>query len=276
MYSSWGFTPTDVGLVTISTGIANFAVKLALPLAGVALVLARGESTEGWLSGAVIGIGILAGAAAVVIFVLRDERAARWVGRTMGRAARLGGSGSAWDDAAGRFRSRLVALLRRRWAPLAIATLISHLTVYAVLLASVRFVGIPEREVGWEQALAVFALVRLASAVPIIPGNVGLAELGYIGGLLLVGGNRTHVVAAVLLFRFLTYFVQIPVGGLTYLLWRRGLRRGRARPRPPADQEEGPDGDGAAPGEGGAEDRDLGTAGDGAERHHERPPVSAT
>jgi uncharacterized membrane protein YbhN (UPF0104 family) len=276
MYTSWGFSASDVGLVTISTGIANFAVKLALPLAAVALVMARGESVEGWLSGAVIGIGILAGAAAVVAFVLRDERTARWMGRMMGRAARLGGSGSAWDDAAGRFRGSLVALLRRRWAPLAVATVISQLAVYSVLLAALRFVGVPDREIGWDQALAVFALVRLASAVPLIPGNVGLAELGYIGGLLLVGGDRTHVVAAVLLFRFLTYFVQIPLGGVTYLLWRRGLPGGGARTRSTSDQEERPDGDGAAPGDGGGEQGDLGMPGHGTERQHERPSVPAT
>jgi uncharacterized membrane protein YbhN (UPF0104 family) len=29
------------------------------------------------------------------------------------------------------------------------------------------------------------------------------------------------VVAAVLVFRFLTYYVQIPIGALTYVAWRR-------------------------------------------------------
>jgi uncharacterized membrane protein YbhN (UPF0104 family) len=70
--------------------------------------------------------------------------------------------------------------------------------------------------------LAVFAVVRLASAVPVVPGNVGLAELGYMGGLIIAGGSRAEVVASVLLFRFLTYFAQIPIGALTYLRWRYG------------------------------------------------------
>src|ERR1041385_6462146 len=43
MYTSWGFSRTDVGLVTVSTGIANFAVKLALPLVAVALVALEGD-----------------------------------------------------------------------------------------------------------------------------------------------------------------------------------------------------------------------------------------
>ena len=93
------------------------------------------------------------------------------------------------------------------------------------MLVAMHLVGISESEVSWAEALAVFASVRLATSVPIVPGNVGFAELGYIGGLLLVEGSATEVVAAVLLFRFLTYFVQIPIGAVTFLTWRRDRAR---------------------------------------------------
>ena len=39
-----------------------------------------------------------------------------------------------------------------------------------------------------------------------------MIELGYIGGLVAAGGNEPQVVAAVLLFRVLTYGIQIPIG----------------------------------------------------------------
>ena len=42
---------------------------------------------------------------------------------------------------------------------------------------------------------------------------MGFVELGYIGGLTAAGGNEAQVVAAVLLFRVLTYGIQIPIGG---------------------------------------------------------------
>ena len=79
----------------------------------------------------------------------------------------------------------------------------------------------PEQEVSWAQVLGVFAFVRLLSALPITPGGVGVVELGYIGGLNLAGGPHAQVVAAVLLFRVLTYGLQIPLGGFTYIIWRR-------------------------------------------------------
>ena len=55
-----------------------------------------------------------------------------------------------------------------------------------------------------------------------------MIELGYIGGLVAAGGDKPSVVAAVLLFRTLTFGIQIPLGGFTYLIWR-GNKRWRRR-----------------------------------------------
>ncbi len=77
-----------------------------------------------------------------------------------------------------------------------------------------------EQEVSTAQAFAVFSFGRLISALPITPGGLGVIELGYIGGLVGAGGDKAAVVAAVLLFRTLTFGIQIPLGGFTYLIWR--------------------------------------------------------
>ena len=65
-----------------------------------------------------------------------------------------------------------------------------------------------------------YAFSRLLSAVPITPG--GRADRpGYIGGLTAFSGEeKAAIVAAVLLFRALTYGIQIPIGGFTYIVWR--------------------------------------------------------
>src|SRR5207244_2787375 len=61
------------------------------------------------------------------------------------------------------------------------------------------------------------------------PGGLGLVEFTYIGGIILAGRGRTdvspdifhaQVAGAVLLFRALTYGVQIPLGGFAYLIYR--------------------------------------------------------
>jgi uncharacterized membrane protein YbhN (UPF0104 family) len=83
----------------------------------------------------------------------------------------------------------------------------------------------------------VYAFSRLLSAVPITPGGVGLIDLGYIGGLTAFSGEeKAAIVAAVLLFRALTYGIQIPIGGFTYIVWR--VKSDWRRPADAAAQRE--------------------------------------
>jgi putative heme transporter len=99
---------------------------------------------------------------------------------------------------------------------------VSQVTLFVVLLLSLRHLGVSEQEVSTAEAFAVYAFSRLLPlVVPITPGGVGVIDLGYIGGLTAFdGGEKAAIVAAVLLFRALTYAVQIPIGALTYLIWR--------------------------------------------------------
>jgi uncharacterized membrane protein YbhN (UPF0104 family) len=231
MYASWGFSRATIARSTLATFFANMSFKLVLPACSLAVLTLVGEPTTGLMVTAVVGVGLVLITGALAVVVLRDERPARRIGRaaerTVSFARGLAGRApvSMWSDRAARFRTEIVGLLRARWRPLFVTELVSQLSVFTVLLVSLRLLGISGEDVSWAQAFAVFAFVRLGSSVPIVPGNVGLAELGYIGGLTLAGGDRTEVVAAVLLFRFLTYFIQIPIGGATYLVWRR--RRGQ-------------------------------------------------
>jgi uncharacterized membrane protein YbhN (UPF0104 family) len=82
--------------------------------------------------------------------------------------------------------------------------------------------GISEADVSTAKVLAVFSFSRLLSAVPVTPGGVGVIDLGYIGGLAagLPESEKAAVVAAVLIFRALTYGIQIPIGAFTYMVWR--------------------------------------------------------
>ncbi len=63
--------------------------------------------------------------------------------------------------------------------------------------------------------------MRLITAVPLMPGGLGIVELGLIGGLTTAGGDKAEIVAAVLVYRTLTYLVPIAFGIVTYLFWKR-------------------------------------------------------
>jgi putative heme transporter len=94
-----------------------------------------------------------------------------------------------------------------------------------VLLACLRAVGVSDAEVSWAQVLVVFAFMRLITIVPYTPGNAGVVELLLIAPLVAAGGDREQVTAAVLVYRALTWGLQIPVGVACYLWWRRSQRR---------------------------------------------------
>ncbi|HJX76180.1 MAG TPA: YbhN family protein, partial [Gaiella sp.] len=128
-----------------------------------------------------------------------------------------------------RFRRTTIDFLVERWFWLTSTTILSHLSLYLVLLLALRFVGVSDAEVTWAQVLGVFAFGRLLTAIPITPGGLGIVEVAYIGGLILAGRGHAdvpadvfhaQVTAAVLVFRALTYGIQIPLGALTYVVWR--------------------------------------------------------
>ena len=103
-----------------------------------------------------------------------------------------------------------------------------------MLLLALRFVGVGADQVSWAEALAVFAFARLLTAIPFTPGGLGVVELALITGLSAAGGARANVAAAVLIFRALTYVLPIPIGPVTYIVWRRKrswLREPNTAPR---------------------------------------------
>jgi uncharacterized protein (TIRG00374 family) len=227
MYSSFGRSGEEIGLAAVLTGLWNNFVKLGLPVVALAILAVTGTADGAQAATAVIGLGLLLAAVGVFALMLRSDALARRVGAAGGRVAtrlrrlvrRRAVSG--WDEAAVRFRADTIDLLRERWRRLTVVTVLSHLSLFAVLLLALRHMDVSGAQVSWPEALAAFAVVRLVTALPITPGGVGPVELLLIGALVLAGGARAGVVAAVLIYRFLTLVVQVPIGGISYLLWRR-------------------------------------------------------
>lgn len=227
---SWDFSVADVGRYVVITGIWNNFVKLGMPIVALALLAATGDAS-GWLLGtAAIGVVILVAAVAGFVGLLRSEDVARWLGEKLQTAATwLAGlvhrdAPSDLTDRAVSFREDAQDLLAKRWTWLTLTTLIGHLSLFGVLLLALRVVGIEADQLSWIQALAGFAFARLLTAVPITPGGAGLIELGYVGVYTQFGADKNAVVAAVLLFRMLTYVLPIPLGAFAWWSWSREQR----------------------------------------------------
>jgi uncharacterized protein (TIRG00374 family) len=241
MLSSWGFSKSRSTLSVMVTGIWNNFVKLGMPIVALAILALQGESGDGRTVAALGGLIGLTAAVVVFALILRSEDFARRAGlvgeRMMSSLRRVARRGPVhgWDHAVTRFRSRVIGLVRHRWRALTLSTLMGHLSLYAVLLVTLRAMGVAQDDVSWVQVLAAFAFARLLTAIPLTPGGVGIVELALITALTDAGGADARVVAAVLTYRLLTYVAPILFGAGTYLFWRRNRSWRDSAPPMPAD-----------------------------------------
>jgi putative heme transporter len=230
LYSAYGFSRSEIGLSILVTGLWNNFVKLGMPVIALGLLALTGNLTSALVVAAGMGIALLILAVGAFALVLRSDRLARRTGEFFARvASRLRRlirkpAVSGWGDSLVSLRTDAVGLLKRRWLWLTAATLVSHLSLFAILLLALRHVGVGEGSVSTIEALAAFSFIRLLSAIPITPGGLGVVELGLIAALVTAGGARPEVVAAVLVFRALSYALPIPLGAIGYVSWKRRAR----------------------------------------------------
>ena len=231
---AWGFPPNDVARAVTVTGIWNQLANLLLPVVAVMLLGIEGDDRSAFLTTvALVGAAVFTVAVGLLAIVLWTDGFARAVGDLAGRVvSRLlavvrRGPVTGWPDAFARFRRETVDLIRHRWHWLTLAAIAGNLTVFAVLLVSLRAVGVESNEVTAIEAFAGWSLARALQLIPLTPGGVGPVELGLTAILVGFGGANAEVVAAVLLYRIFTIVPTLLLGLATIGAWR-WLGPGRA------------------------------------------------
>jgi putative heme transporter len=227
MLRGWGLPADSVALAAALTGIWNQLALLGFPVVAFALLTLQREQNALLQSVAVIGLAVFAvavGGFAVALSTPRFARkigdaAARLVDRSLGIVRR---KPVAWGGGSFvRFRHEAVGLLRRRWHVLTLATLAGQLSVFVVLLVSLRVLGESASELSAVEVFAAWSIVRLLGSLPITPGGLGVVEVGLTAALVGFGGDNAEVVAAVLLYRFLTIVPTLVLGLVAGATWRR-------------------------------------------------------
>ena len=226
MFSSFGYGAATIGIAAALTGLWNTFVKLGLPIVALAILAVQGDPHPAALGAALAGLAALVAAVVGLILIVRSDRFAGSIGAMLQRVVSWlakpfrRGPFTGWDASLREFRVKTAQVLQRRWLWLTLTSILSHVSLFALLLASLRAVGVSAQEVSWAEVLAAFASVRLVTALPITPGGIGLVEVGMTGALVLAGGGQAEVVAGVLVFRVLSYAIQVPIGAVCWVWWR--------------------------------------------------------
>ena len=229
MLRGWRFKSPDVTLAVTLTGIWNQLFQFGAPALALGLLTLKGTQQHGLLlSVGLIGFGVFVIGAGAFGAALSSGRLAHSVGE---RAAQL----SKWTlkfirrgpvtwggPSLVTFRAKAMALLGRRWWLLTIATIVGQMTVFFVLLGTLRSLGVSSDEVDTTEAFAAWSVGRLIGSLPFMPpGGIGVVELGMTGLLIGFGGRAADVTAAVLLYRALTIIPSLVLGSVAGLTWKR-------------------------------------------------------
>ena len=221
MLRAWGFTLRAATLAVTLTLLWNLFMTFgAFPAVSLVLLTLGGGANNGTQGTATVALLIFGATIGGFAIVLSNTTQARVLGdlsarvitrlRRIARRGPVAWTGDSWVE----FRANTLALVRQRWHWLTLATLLNHLTVYLTLLISLRALGVSGTEVGLAASFTAWTLSRIIGAIPITPGGFGLVEVGLTGALVAFGGSAPHVVAVVLVYRFLTVAPPLVLGVL--------------------------------------------------------------
>ncbi len=230
----WGFASRPIARAVTLTSLWNQFLNLLFPIVAVFLLAITHQQTAALATFAFVGVAVLGIVVAGFVVILLSDRLANDIGEVAARFANwaLGkvrrGPVKWGGPSFERFRDDAGDFLERRWHALTISALAGSLSVFAILLVSLRALDVPASQVTLVEAFAAWSLVRLLGTIPITPGGIGIIELGLTGTLVGFGGNNAGVVAAVLVYRFLTMIPTLVLGLVTAFTWRRGSQTPRA------------------------------------------------
>ncbi len=207
-YRRHGADDAVAGWTLLATLVCS-ALGLAL-LATAGVLVATQESTTYDLVGVVLGVLVLAIIADAVVWQRRWLVRVTIVGfELVRRIFRL--PGRRGFDVVEDLVARLT-LVRLTWRDLT-ATLSAAIGNWALDCAALAFgflavgAGVP-----WRGLLLAYGAGQLAANLPITPGGLGLVEGSLSIALVAFGGGETTTVAAVLLYRIVSFWGYLPLG----------------------------------------------------------------
>lgn len=220
MARRWGFGDAAISGYTIVTNAWDLLAKLVLALIG--LLVVRGVVTlpPGLLHSAAVASVLVAGVLAACLLLLVSDAAAERVASAADRLAarlpaRLRPAGSCRESVS-RLRLQTGQVVAAGWPRLSLG-----MALYSTLLFGLLWACLTGTHAGLAlpAVLAGFAVERLLTVAGITPGAAGVVEVGVTTTLLAFPGSPLGIASGVLLYRALTFALEIPVGAAVLAGW---------------------------------------------------------
>jgi uncharacterized protein (TIRG00374 family) len=222
-YRLMGADELLAGWVVVGTAVTAFlAISV---LAGVGLAAAASAGSFFDLVTAIVGVIAVAVALALVwVYRVKLRRPAiaaiRLVQRLVHRP-----SGAA-EEVVDRFLVHLAAVVPTggQWARAWLAGVCNWVADCSCLAIAYAAIGVTPP---WQGLLLAYCAAQLATNLPITPGGLGVVEGSLTVALTQFGGGQATTVAAVILYRLISFWSPIPIGALSYV----GLRLSQRGPK---------------------------------------------
>jgi uncharacterized protein (TIRG00374 family) len=204
-------------------GAAALSQITLVVLAGIGLSAATGTGTAFDLVVVISGMVVLAGV--VVLLWTRREPIARLLVRPLQLVQRV------FHRPTGDIRDRVQQALERMaaitpsrpdWAVAAGFAMANWLLDVVCLIVAFLAVG---ANVPWRALFLAYAAAQLATNLPITPGGLGVVEGSLTIALVAYGGGQAETVAAVLLYRLISFWALLPAGWISWAIVSWDVRR---------------------------------------------------
>src|SRR5580693_9867348 len=215
---------------TIFTVLIAQAVSMALLLLVGVLVAMLASASVGSAGVAAVGAVIVIGGLAVLI---RRDLVLRLIGLLLRTTQRV--TGHPREDRCVRIDA---ALARMREIPLGARSMVTVVVIAAGVwacdfLCLICSFGAIHARVPWAGVLLAYGAAQAASALPIVPGGLGIVEGSLAVILAAYGVARAPAISAALAYRLVSFWLSVAVGwvsvaGIAYQARRRGVTTGTA------------------------------------------------
>jgi uncharacterized protein (TIRG00374 family) len=212
-----GLSGTDAAFAIATQGIGSAVVLNLLLWLGLIVSLVRGGPGYNplYLTAALVGVVLIGGFSALVVLLMRGERRAAQVMRTVARRLPF-----LDEESIHQLVLRLAARLQMLAADRSrlLRGILWDLAFWLCTAGSLWvFLGAFGH---WERIdglIVAFALAYVLAAIPITPAGLGVVEATMIPLLTLFGADRGVATLGVVAYRLVNFWLPIPVGFLAYL-----------------------------------------------------------